>query len=348
MKTIKNTIKEEINQVLKKKYKLDDILFQVAYPPQAKLGDYSCSAAMVLAKKLKNNPIKIGQEIAGQIDNKLFKKIEVIEPGFINFYLADNAYKQRVKEILKVKDKYGEIKADKKLKIQIEFISANPTGPLTLANGRGGFSGDVLANVLSLAGHKVEREYLINNWGGQIRKLGHSVLKDEQAEYKGEYIDRLAKKIKGDDPEKVGLEAANIIIKEMIRPIIEKKMKIKFDIWFEERKLHESGKVDELIERLKKKNLAYEKENALWFKSSKYGDEKDRVIVKQDGDKTYIAGDIAYHKNKFERGFDKVINLWGADHHGDVARLLAGVEVLGHKGQLEIRSEEYTSELQSH
>lgn len=336
MKTIKNTIKKEINQVLSDIYKLDDTSFQVEYPPQEEMGDYSCNIAMVLAKKLKKNPMEVGEEIARSIKNKMFESIKVVKPGFINFYLASGVLNSNIEEVLKKKDKYGELKADKKLKIQVEFISANPTGPLTLANGRGGFSGDILANVLTLAGHKVEREYLINNWGGQVRKLGHSILKDDQKEYSGDYIDELAKRIKGDDPEKVGLEAAEIIVEEMIKPTIEDKMKIKFDKWFEERKIHESGEVDKVIEEFRKKDLIYEKENASWFKSSKYGDEKDRVIIKADGDKTYIGGDIAYHKNKFERGFDKVINIWGADHHGDVARLLAGVEVLGYKGQLEI------------
>lgn len=334
--TIKDTIKSKINQVLAKKYRVRGVPYQVAYPPQAEMGDYSCNAGMVLAKKLKKNPMEIGQAIGAEMKDKIFEKIEVVKPGFINFYLAEKVLEEGVETILKKKDKYGKIKADKKLKIQVEFISANPTGPLTLPNGRGGFSGDVLANILALAGHRVEREYFINNWGGQVRKLGHSILKDDEAEYSGEYIDKLATRIKGNDPERVGMKAAEIILKETIKPTVEKKMKIKFDVWFEESKLHESGEVDEVIEWLKQKDLVYEKEKAVWFKSSEFGDEKDRVVVKADGDKTYIASDIAYHKDKFERGFDRIINIWGADHHGDVARLLAGVEVLGHKGKLEI------------
>ncbi len=342
--SVKQLIKQEIDKIItdyaclpaRQGLRITDYDYQIEYPPQSEWGDYSCNVAMVLAKKLKKNPLELAQEIKKKFDLKNFAKIEVAKPGFINFYLSEKYLEKNIKEILKKKDKFGQQKADKKMKIQVEFISANPTGPLTLANGRGGFSGDVLANVLKLAGHKVRREYLVNNWGGQIRKLGHSVLKDDQAQYSGEYIDKLNKRIKEKDPEKVGLKAAEIIMEEMIKPVIEKKMKIKFDVWFEERKLHESGEVDKIINWLKKKKLVYKKENAWWFKSSKCGDEKDRVIIKSNGDKTYIGGDIAYHKNKFERGFDKVINLWGADHHGDVARILAGVEVLGYKGQLEI------------
>ncbi|OGG87358.1 arginine--tRNA ligase [Candidatus Kuenenbacteria bacterium RIFCSPHIGHO2_02_FULL_39_13] len=350
--TIKDTIKQEINQVLKKKYKLENIKFQVAYPLQSELGDYACNVAMVLAKKFKKNPLEIGQDIAGELDtpsltlplskgerkNKLFEKIEAAKPGFINFYLSEKTLKKTLGEILKKKDKYGEVKADKKLKIQVEFISANPTGPLTLANGRGGFSGDVLANVLSLAGHKVAREYLVNNWGNQVKILGHSILGDKEAEYSGEYINQLAKQIKGDDALAVGLKGAEIILKKYIKPAV-KKMGIKFDHWFFEKELHKKGKIDKMLEELKKKNLVYEQDGALWLKTAEMreSDDKDRVLIKSNGDKTYFLADIAYHWNKFhERKFDKAINLWGADHHGYVPRMKSAMELIGYGGKLEI------------
>lgn len=336
--TIKDTIKQKINQVLKKKYKLENIEFQVAYSPQSELGDYSCNVAMALAKKFKKNPLEIGQDIALELADKNFTKVEAAKPGFINFYLSEKTLKKTLGEILEKKDKYGEIKAEKKLKIQIEFISANPTGPLTLANGRGGFAGDVLANVLSLAGHKVAREYLVNNWGNQVKILGHSILKDKEAEYSGEYINQLAKQIKGDDAFEVGLKGAEIILEKYIKPAVQR-MGIKFDHWFYEKELHEKGKIDKMLEELEKKNLVYKKDGATWLKTAnmREADDKDRVLIKSNGDKTYFLADIAYHWDKFhQRKFDRVINLWGADHHGYVPRMKSAVELIGYQGQLEI------------
>ena len=212
----------------------------------------------------------------------------------------------------------------------MEFISANPTGPLTLGNGRGGFGGDVLANVLEKAGYKVSREYYINDTGNQIKALGHSVIGDAEAVYKGEYIDELRKEVKGKDPEKVGEKAAKIILEKMIKPSV-KKMGIKFDKWFSETTLYKNKEVDEAIDELKKKGFTYESEGALWFKSKDLGDDKDRVLVRADGIKTYFASDIAYLKNKFERGFEKLIIFLGADHYGYVARLKAACQALGFK-----------------
>ena len=338
---IKDTIKSQINQILKEKYNLKNILFQIEYPPQAELGDYSCNIAMILAKKLNKNPKEVANEILDNLKNleNIFKNIEVVKPGFINFFLSENFLNKKIKEILKDKEKFGKLKPEKKYKIQVEFISANPTGPLTLANGRGGFSGDVLANVLSLAGHKVEREYYVNNFGNQVKVLGHSVLQDKEAQYSGEYIDKLAEeKINSQDPEKIGIWAADKIIKEYIQPCI-KKINIKFDNYFFEKDLHESGKVDEMLQELKNKNLVFEKQGAIWLKiaQAEAGDEKDRVLVKSNGDKTYFLADIAYHWNKFHcRKFDKVINLWGADHHGYVPRLKLAMALIGYPDKLEI------------
>lgn len=340
---IKNTIKSKINQVVKDKYKLEDINFQVEYPPQAELGDYSSSVAMALSKKLKKKPLEVGEELVKELKDKYFEKIEVVPPGFINFYLNKETLIKGVDEVLKEEDKYGKGKPEKKLKIQVEFISANPTGPLTLANGRGGFSGDVLANILEMAGHKVEREYYVNNFGEQVRKLGHSILKDKEAEYKGEYIDelnkRLAKeKIDKKDIAQVGIWGAGIILEEMIKPAVAR-AGIKFDRWFYEKDLHDNGEVDKMLKELKKKKLVYEKDGALWLKTDDNNDEedKDRVLVKSNGDKTYFAADIAYHFDKFrKRKFDRVINLWGADHHGYVPRMKGAVALLGYPGQLDI------------
>jgi arginyl-tRNA synthetase len=216
----------------------------------------------------------------------------------------------------------------------VEFISANPTGPLTLGNGRGGFCGDVLANILIKAGYKTKREYYINNTGEQIKKLGHSVIGDKEAVYQGEYINALRKEISGQDPEKVGEKAAAVILKRMIEPAV-KKMRLEFDVWFSEKKLNkETGKA---LEFLKKSGLTYEAEGALWFKSTQFGDDKDRVLVKAGGERTYLASDIAYLKNKFGRKFQKLIFFWGADHHGYIGRIKAAAEALGYKKeQIEI------------
>ena len=265
---------------------------------------------------------------------RYFSEVRFEKPVFINFFLSDGYLQEKLKEILKAKENFGELKTGEGKKIQVEFISANPTGPLTLGNARGGPFGDVLANVFKKAGFETEKAYYINDCGNQILTLGHSVLKDEKAEYKGEYIDQLNKKIKDKDPRKAGEIAAELLIKNIEKTV--KNLKISFDEWFLEKKLHDSGAVDKTIDILKQKGLTYEKEGALWFKSAQFGDGRDRVLIKKDKGKTYLAGDIAYHRYKFdEKKFDKAINIWGADHYGDIAGLKAGVEALGHKGKLD-------------
>jgi len=344
MITIKNIIKQQVKQILQKKY-LVDFDFQISYPPAVEMGDYSCNAPMVLAAILKKNPIEIGKEIIKSVTPTFrseIDKIEIVKPGFINFYLSEKFLQENLKKILKENLPHRQAR-EKRQRIQVEFISANPTGPLTLANGRGGFSGDVLANVLTLAGQEVEREYYINDYGNQVRILGHSVLKDELAQYKGKYIEELANKLSGTkidkkDIDAIGLLAANEIMKKYIKPVI-KKAGVKFDEFFSEKYLHESGKVEKMLNFLKEKNLVEEKDGAVWLKTAgqQEGDDKNRVLVKSNGEKTYFLADIAYHFNKFhERKFGKVINLWGADHHGYVPRMKQAMALLGYPGRLEI------------
>ncbi len=324
-------------------YKLKEPV-SVSYPKIAAHGDYTTNVAMIIAKSQNQPPMEVAKKIVSKLNNDKFiksgfTKVEVVEPGFINFKLSQEFLSRQVSEILSQKGDYGKSDIGKGQKIQIEFISANPTGPLTIGNGRGGFFGDVLANVLSRCGYKVEKEYLINDAGGQIESLGHSVLKDDQAKYQGAYIDDLHKRLARDSKQayQVGQEAAQIILDENIRLTVEKKMQIKFDHWFSEQKeIRNKGMIEKTVQWLKKKDLLYEKEGAWWFKSTKYGDDKDRVIIKSDGQPTYRAIDFAYHKNKFKRGFDKVINIWGADHHGDVAYLKGAVSEMGYKNQLDI------------
>jgi len=315
-------VKEEIEKAIKKsleELKIKASSFLVEIPTEKDHGDYSSNIALTLAKQLKKNPVEIAEDIKKRIKSNLFKKIEVNQ-GFINFFLSEKYLQKQVQAILK-KD-YKNLKLAKE-KINVEFVSANPTGPLTLGNGRGGFGGDVLANVLEKAGYKVTREYYLNDRGGQIIKLGNW-------EYKGKYIEDLKKVIKDKSPKKRGEKAAKIILKEYIRPVV-KKMGIKFDVWFSEKSLYQNKEVDKVIAYLRKKKLVYEKEKALWLKTTKFGDDKDRVLIKEDGETTYFASDIAYLKNKFDRGFKRSIVFVGADHHGYMGRMEAVAEALGCK-----------------
>jgi arginyl-tRNA synthetase len=331
---IREEIKNSVSKSLKSLGYGDEFVVKVLKPKEASFGDYSVSVAMEIAKKEGHNPAEIAEKIKEGIDNKYFEKIEVINPGFINFFISQDLVLNEIQEVLKKGDKFGDLNISKS-KIQVEFISANPTGPLTVGNGRGGPFGDVLANVLAKTGAKIEKAYYVNDYGQQILSLGHSVLKDADAKYAGEYIDELALLIKETDPYKVGVKASAIVLEGIKKTVAN--LNIKFDEWFSETSLHDKGEVEKTIEFLKKKGFTYESEGALWFKSTMFGDERDRVIVKTDSNNTYLAGDIAYHRNKFEKKkFDKVINIWGADHFGDVPGLMAGVEAIGHKGKLEI------------
>ncbi|MBU1289786.1 arginine--tRNA ligase [Patescibacteria group bacterium] len=297
-------------------------------PGNSDFGDYSTNVAL----RMKVDARKI---VAKLEVHPAFEKVEVAGPGFINFTLSKKILLDELAEIIKKGARYGEIGVGKGEKVQVEFVSANPTGPLTVANGRGGPFGDVLAGVLSKSGFNVERAYYVNDHGMQIEALGHSVLKDSEAVYKGGYIDELNKKNKGKDAREAGKAAAKYIIENLIRKTTDK-LGIKYDEWALESEIYQSGLVDEVLDFLEKKGFFYEKDGARWFKSSELGDTRDRVLVKKDGNKTYLAGDIAFHWRKFnEKKFTRVINVWGADHHGDVAGLAAGVEAIGHKGKLE-------------
>jgi arginyl-tRNA synthetase len=348
---IRNEIKKLIKQAVKTHWDVDLELdeIKIDYPPED-FGDYATNVAMKMAKIAKSNPMEAAEDIAEHLrKSDLFEKIDVAKPGFINFYLKNESLQKQISSILNKKENFGSLDIGKNKKTQVEFISANPTGPLTLGNGRGGFYGDVLANILTKAGYEVEREYYINDIGEQIRALGRSVLQYGEtvdgklkAVYAGNYIGFIKTYIeKGEffslseinnqkdknNPQKIGKLSADYIMWEIIKPTIEEKMQIKFDEYFFESELHPE-KVDEIINYLKEKKLAYEKEDALWFKSTQFGDDKDRVLVKADGEKTYLASDIAYLKNKFERGFKKLVYIWGADHHGYVGRLKAAAKAL--------------------
>jgi arginyl-tRNA synthetase len=353
-------VKNKLFELLKRVVPKTEI--DIEMPKEKQFGDYSTNLALDLARKTKKNPLEIAQKIVKKLPKTDFiEKIEVAPPGFINFYLKDEWLAERVGEILKQGERFGSSDLGKGQKIQIEFISANPTGPLTLGNGRGGFLGDVLANVLEKTGYQVEREYYLNDTGNQILALGQSILNSklktkkskpqlktqnllrsnkvpERSEgflYRGEYIKKIAQKIKETEPKKVGEQAAKIIFEDIIKKDIQK-MGIKFDAYKSEKSLINSSAVKKAIEKLKKKGLVYQKDDAVWFSSTKFGDDQDRVLIKKTGEYTYFASDIAYHLDKINRGFDLLLDIWGADHHGDVPRIKAIAKVFGFEDKLKI------------
>src|SRR3989344_5101841 len=318
-------------------------------PKDEKFGDYFTNIALVMAKKIGKSPMEIADDLVKRFDLSrpkqpkevepqladIFKKIEIAPPGYINFYLSGEYLQNKVAEINREKDNFGNSEIGKGIKVNNEFISANPTGPLTVGNGRGGFYGDTLSNVLKKSGFSVVNEYYINNAGEQVIKLGHSVLKDSEAVYAGEYIEQLNKKFyAARDAKEAGERSAEFVINEMIKKTVNEKMKIFFDLWISERDLLKNGDVDRAVEILKNKKITYEKDGALWLKTTEFGDDKDRVLVKSDGQKTYFASDCGYILNKIERGFDKIIEIWGADHHGYINRLRAAAKALGFSGDL--------------
>ncbi|MDD5627051.1 MAG: arginine--tRNA ligase [Patescibacteria group bacterium] len=354
----KTFIKDEIQKLfqdsfaeLKKnpKYEKAKPIFNLVHPSREEYGDWSANIAMSIAHQIGVSPEEVWKDLNlvlnKEIVHERIKKIIFVKPGFINFYLSKRWFWRELKNILERQDDYGRIEIGKGKKAQVEFISANPTGPLTLGNARGGFLGDALARVLDFVGYEAQREYYINDAGKQIEALGHSILGDAEAVYAGEYIKGLRQRCLKDgkikDAYPAGEWAAEIILREMIQKTVER-MGIRFDHWFSEKSLHKKGKIKEVIEEFKEKGYVQEKDGALWFLASQfnYGHEnnrKDCVLVKKNGEFTYLAGDLAYHKNKFaDRGFGEVINIWGADHYGDMARLQAGVEALGYKGKLSI------------
>lgn len=347
-------MREEIKKIIEKSienlkskgelpsFKIPEIL--VEHPNEKIRGDYSSNIAFLISKAIEENPFKIAILLKTEIEKQkslpssatpkalqagIIQEVETVG-GFINFFIAEDHFRKQISIILKEKNKFGSSKIGKGQKVDVDFISANPTGPLTLGNGRGGFAGDVLAKVLEKSGYKVAREYYVNDIGEQIKKLGHSVIGDENAVYKGQYIDELRKIVRGKSPETVGEKAAKVVLDKMIKPSI-KKMGIKFDIWFSEKSLYKNKEVEKVIKELSKKGLTYESEGATWFKSKRLGDDKDRVLIRKDGRKTYFASEIAYLKNKFKRGFSELFFFFGADHHGYIKRLEAAVKALGFK-----------------
>ena len=332
-KEIKEIIKNAILSLKNEGLFNGSLAFDVDYAKNEKFGDYTTNVAMILAKKAGKNPMEVAETLKRSFreDLKLrFRKIEVAVPGYINFYLSEKYLQDVALKINDEKNDFGKSEIGKGIKVNNEFISANPTGPLHLGNGRGGFYGDCLSKVLRKTGFDVTNEYFINDAGEQVIKLGHSVLKDSEAVYAGEYIDELNEKYKKiSDIREMGEKAAKDILENIIKKTTKEKMQIDFDEWVSEKSLRDEKYIDRAIELLQEKKLIYEAEDALWLKTTEFGDDKDRVLIKKDKSKTYFATDCGYILNKKERGFDKIIEIWGADHHGYVNRFKAAAEALG-------------------
>jgi len=352
---IENLIKKSIKRLQEKREfpKFEIPAFEIEYPKEKRHGDYATNLALILGKKLKRYPIKIGDLIKSQIPlNTFFERIEVVEPGFINFFLSKGFLRKKLFEILKKRENFGKLKIGRNKKLQVEFISANPTGPLHIGNGRGAFFGDTLAKILERVGYNVEREYYINNgkFNNQIISLGKTAMREGKAylnDYLKEKIKILDSKIKNYERkilnrEKLYQEVGFLVAREIQKDIkffIEKKLKIKFDNWFSEEGLYKKSKIKKVFEFLKRRNLVYQKEGAWWVKTSQFGEEKDWVVIKSEKEgktPTYLLSDIAYHKDKFERGFKKIINIWGADHQAHVSKIKAVAKMLNYRGSLEI------------
>ncbi|UCF65558.1 MAG: arginine--tRNA ligase [bacterium] len=315
-------------------------------------GDLSVNLAMLLVKEVRQNPRQIAQQIIDNldIDSAHIEKAEVAGPGFINFFFSPQYLQKTVSNILEEGNQYGRQDFGKTQNAQVEFVSANPTGPLTIGHGRQAVLGDTIANFLEWAGYSVTREYYFNNAGRQMRILGDSVklryegLLGKATEfpedyYQGEYIVDIARKIleKHSDaflnrPDKsldIFKDSAETYIFEDIKGTLQR-LGIQFDVYFNEKDLYDSGEIEQVIRLLKDKNLAYEKEGALWFRSTEFGLDQDRVIVKSSGEPTYRLPDIAYHRDKFERGFDLIVDIFGADHIATYPDVLAGIKALGY------------------
>lgn len=341
MWSLYRVISSALEEILKKEYAHLDIsppFWEI--PSQDKFGDLAVTLGLKLASFLKQNPQATAQHIAGKLEKKLEKeieKIEVVSPGFINIFFSLPTLKKFLYSLLS-KDKDIFLFPFPKKKILLEFVSANPTGPLSIAHGRQAVIGDTLANFFEFLGNRVTREYYINDVGRQISLLIRSVeerIKEQKGEkfelpedgYHGEYIIDLAKKALVKNPKNL----EKFVISSILRQIKEdlKKIGVVFKSWISQKELIEKKEVEKVIGILREKGLVYEKEGALWFSSTKFGDDKDRVLKKSDEEFTYFASDIAYHKNKVERGFDWLINLWGPDHHGYIKRVKNAFSALG-------------------
>lgn len=355
---LKEQIKEMINSALNElsiEFNLESIVVEV--PKKREQGDFSTNIAMQLTNVLKDNPRNIAEKIVEVLSKNTneIKTIEIAGPGFINIYLNDEYVFSGISNVIKQGENYGSSSIGKKEKIDIEFVSANPTGILHLGTARGAAYGSNLANIMSFAGYDVTKEYYINDAGNQIINLGVSLkerykglcgLEENMPEdgYYGSEIIDIAKTIfdkYGNSKLDEDLEFFKKVAVDYLLNIIKTDLSnfgVTFDVWTSEKSIRAKGRIEESLKILDEKGLVYKKDDATWLKTTVYGDDKDRVLIKTDGSYTYLVPDIAYHLDKFDRGFDYLIDVFGADHHSYVSRLKASIEALGYdKDKLEVR-----------
>ena len=353
---IKAAAQKAIDEGTVKGGELPEVLLEV--PPQKEFGDFATNFAMQSARALKCNPRMIAQAVVDNLDCAYVEKMEIAGPGFINFYLKQDWMYDMLAGIIAEGENYGNLVSDCKQKIQLEYVSANPTGPLHVGHGRGAAVGSALANLMKAAGMNVSREYYINDAGNQINnlaasvnaryleKLGQTVEFPENGYHGYDIIETAERivRIYGDkflnmSEEERLQEFRTIALKEKLAALKEdlEAFNVTYDEWFSEQTLHDAKAIHSACDLLTERGYLYEQDGALWLKATEYGDDKDRVVIRDNGVPTYFAADIAYHQDKYARGFDRVINLWGADHHGYIARMKAAVGALGyHPDQLEV------------
>lgn len=344
------SIKQEVQEILKKSLTNLQIDYEkeieVSIPKDKNHGDYSTNIALSLAKSLKDNPINIANKIKDNIQSEIISKIEVLSPGFINIFISEQYLLKSINTIIKENTNYGKSNLGQGKKVNIEFVSANPTGILHLGHGRGATYGDNLARIMTFTGYDVTKEYYVNDAGNQMNNLGISIKVRYQNLYNidatlpedgyhGQEIIDIAKKIKEEYQDTKLNEDIPFFKKYGLNILLDKIKKdldiyrVNFDVFSSEQSLYDRGLVEKVITKLKNDNHCYIEDGALWLKTMDYGDEKNRVLIKSDGNYTYLLPDIAYHCDKIERGFDELIDVLGADHHGYIDRLKASLEMMG-------------------
>jgi arginyl-tRNA synthetase len=312
-------------------------------PPKPDLGDYSSNAAMLLAGALGDNPRAVAERLRSELEGDPglapeLERIEVAGPGFVNFFLADSWYLRALGDLLTAGEEVGPSPTESPERVLVEFVSANPTGPIHVGTGRNAAYGDSPARLLQAAGHEVEREYYVNDAGSQIGRFADSLAARMRGEeppedgYAGEYVGEIAARLQAegvDTSDRETLEERGIeeVLKEVGGSL--ERFGVHFDNWFSERSLYAKGEVDEALAELEKRGHTYRHEDALWLRTTDFGDDKDRVLIRSNGEATYLTPDIAYHWDKLQRGFERLVDVLGADHHGYVARVRAAIEALG-------------------
>ncbi|MDH5543216.1 MAG: arginine--tRNA ligase [Nitrospinota bacterium] len=349
---VRTAVKEALVNVFGEMADFETLAIAIEVPPEEKFGDFSTNAAMVCAKPLKSAPQKIAAKLLEELGkNEIFSSVTSAGPGFINMFIKPSVWHEEFKSIPDNPSEYGNGEPKSGGRIMIEFVSANPTGPLHIGHGRGAAVGDVLARLLKKAGHDVTTEYYVNDAGLQMENLGKSTyvryresfgesMEFPENGYKGDYIKDIAGEVVEkhgreflDKPEAEALSFFTKYTADHILSDIKKDLdnfRVSFDNWTSEKTFHEGEKVEGVIKDLVAKGEIYESDGALWLKTTSAGDEKDRVVKRGNGATTYLAADIAYHADKYRRGFSELIDIWGADHHGYVARMKAAVKALGH------------------